>query len=84
VDTPLEYPGRTVRDPEESDFRLTVFPGAVSLLDIGSGSKNRTVGGADLRLRSAPTDLEGFRVVFIEERLTAPVDMSLLADDTLG
>lgn len=84
MDTPLEYPGRTGGDSEEDDFRLTVFPGPVNLLGIGSGSRNRTVGGADLRLRFAPTDLEGFRVPFIDERLVAPVDMSLLADDTLG
>ena len=61
-----------------------VLPGSVTLLGIGSGSRNRTVGGADLRLRFAPTDLEGFRGDFMEERLGTPVDTSLLAEDTLG
>lgn len=84
MDTPLEYPGRIGCDPEAGDFKLIVLPGSVTLLGIGSGSRNRTVGGADLRLRFAPTDLEGLRVAFIEERLEAPADRSLLADDTLG
>lgn len=84
MDTPRKYGSRTGVDSEEGDFRLTVFPGPVSLLGMGSGSRNRTVVGADLRLRFAPTDPEGFRVVFMDERLAAPVDISLLADDTLG
>lgn len=54
------------------------------LTGIGSGSRNRTVGGADLRLRLAPADLEGFRGDFIEERLRAPVETSLLDDKALG
>lgn len=84
MEKPLEYPGRIGRDSEVGDFKLIVFPDSVVLLGKGSGSRNRTVGGADLRLRSAPTDLEGFRFDFIEERLRPPVDTSLLADDTLG
>lgn len=84
ADTPLEYAGRTGSDSEEGAFILIVFPGPVSFLKDGSGSRNRTVGGADLRLRSAPTDLEGFKGGFIDERLVTLVDMSLLADDTLG
>lgn len=43
---------------------------------------NRTVGGADARLRSAPTDLEVFRFDFMEDRFRPPVETSLLADDT--
>lgn len=43
---------------------------------------NRTVDGADLRLRSAPTDLEDFKFDFIEDCLRPPVETWLLADDS--
>lgn len=84
VDMPLEKPGRTGFDSETGDFKLTVLPGSETLFDIGSGSRNRTVGGADLRLRFASTELEGLRAGFMEERLGAPADASLLTDDALG
>lgn len=62
---------------------LILFPESILLVGNGSGSINRTVGGADLRLRFASTDFEGLRVGFIEERLGMFIDTSLLADDTL-
>jgi hypothetical protein len=83
-DTVLKLTGLAGRDSEPGDFRLIIFPDSVLLLGRGSGSRNRTVGGADLRLRFAPTDLEGFKVDFIDERFGTPADASLLADDILG
>lgn len=78
------YPGRTECEPDTGDLELIALTGSVTLLGNGSGSMKRTVGGADLRFRSAPTDLEVFRFDFMEERLQPLVETSLLADDSLG
>ncbi len=84
VDTPREYPGRIGRASEVGGFELIGFTGSVLARGIGSGSRNRTIGGADLRLRFAPTDLDGFRFDFVGDCLRPPVETSLLDDDALG
>lgn len=82
MDTARAYSGRTGRD-SFGDFKLTIFWGSAPLEGIGSGSKNRTVVGADLRLRLAPIDFEDFNGDFIEDRLM-PTETSLLADESCG
>jgi hypothetical protein len=42
---------------------------SVFLLGNGSGSENRTMAGADRRLRFVPTELDFLRLDFIEERM---------------
>jgi hypothetical protein len=50
-------------------LELFVLATSVFLLGNGSGSENRTIGGADRRLRFAPTELDFLRLDFIEDRM---------------